>query len=84
MGLFYFVKQYFSICVYHGKKILRKIAYANQNKSHCIMEVTNHYDRPLCIAGWDETHVMCYNKGGYTNDTIGWGGAKKADGPQSL
>ena len=79
MGYGLFAKQEFSIkdriiCVYHGKKISRKKAYAKQNKSNYIVEVMNHYRLPLCIDGWDETRGICFNKGGYANDAIGWEG----------
>ena len=79
MGYGLFAKQEFSIkdrimCVYHGKKISRKKAYAKQNKSNYIVEVMNHYKLPLCIDGWDETRGICFNKGGYANDAIGWEG----------
>ena len=47
MGYGLFAKQEFSIknrviCVYHGKKISHKKAYAKQNKSNYIVEVMNH------------------------------------------
>ena len=57
MGHWLFAKLIFSIknrviCVYHGKKISRKKAYAKKQKSNYIVEVANHYDLPLCIDGW--------------------------------
>ena len=75
MGHGLFVKEAFSIkdrviCVYHGKRISRKYAYAKTQLSQYIVEVTDHYKLPLCIDGWDGTRKQCFNKGGYANDAI--------------
>ena len=64
MGRGLFAEQEFRIkdryiCVYHGKKILRKKAYAKQNRSNYIVEAMNHYYLPLCIDGWDKSRGVC-------------------------
>ena len=81
MGYGLFAKQSFSIkdrviCVYHGKKISQKKAYAKTQQSNYIVEVANHYKLPLCIDGWDNTRMVCYNKGGFAKDAIDWEGAQ--------
>ena len=62
------------ICVYNGRKISRKKAYAKHNTWNYIIEVLDHYDLPLSIDGCDESRGVCYNNGGYANNTIGWEG----------
>ena len=68
MGYGLFEKEPFSIktrdiCVYNGKKISRKYAYAKTQRSQYIVEVTDYYKLPLCIDGWDGTRTQCFNKG---------------------
>ena len=81
MGYGLFAKEAFSIkdrviCVYHGKRISPKKAYAKTQQSNSIVELTDHYKLPLCIDGWDGTRNQCLIKGGYANAAIAWDGTR--------